>query len=330
MTTSLASFIPSAVEAEGALASIGIYAMLAISINMVCGMTGMLQLGHAGFVAAGAYAAGLASIYFTFPQLGVLNFFVSLSAAALCGVALSLLLGIPCLRLRGDYLAIATLGFGEMVRLALSNVSLPGGRMYPGETIGGPTGIAFIEYPGDLWPDFPNYSAAFSKCWVIWLFVLGTWLLMLNIKRSSFGRAMMCIREDEIAAQSVGMQAAKFKMLAFAISAAVAALAGALCFHRDLQVAPSNFSLLLSIEVLLMAVLGGLGSMTGSLFGAVFLGLTPFVLLHFQLGEYRQLIYAALLIFIVRLLPDGLFGANECPAWLRRLRFKRLKGSLTR
>jgi len=309
----------SPVEMQAAAAAVGIYAIMAVSLNMMCGMTGLLQLGHAGFFGIGAYAAGLVSIYATFPELGFGNLFIGIAAAMACGALASLAVGIPCLRLRGDYLAIATLGFGEIARLTLANCGFPGGRMFPGESIGGPTGIAFTEFPADVWPKYPDYSAGYSSWLVIWIFAIAVWLLLLNVKRSAFGRAMMCVREDEIAAQSVGVNVARYKILSFVLSASFAGLAGALFFHKDLRVSPGNCSMLDSIEVLLMVVLGGLGSLTGSLFGAVILGLTPFVLRHLQMGEYKQLIYSVLLVLVVRLIPDGLFGMGETPPWLPRL-----------
>ena len=320
----LDNILPSMVELQAAAGTVGIYAIMALSLNMICGMTGILQLGHAGFFGIGAYAAGLIAIYTTSPELGFFNLLIGGTVAMACGAFAALLIGIPCLRLRGDYLAIATLGFGEIVRLSLSNASFPGGAMYPGEKIGGPTGIAFTEYPGDLWPKHADFSAQYAKWWIILIAVGLVYITLLNIKRSSFGRALMCIREDEMAAESVGIRIYRYKTLAFVISAAFAALAGALFFHKDLRVSPGNFTMLDSIEILLMVVLGGLGSVTGSLLGALILGLAPFVLRHLQLGEYKQLIYALVLILIIRLAPDGLLGMKEQPEWLRSL-FRRDK-----
>jgi branched-chain amino acid transport system permease protein len=311
-------------EFQSVLGNIGIYAILALSLNVICGMTGLLQLGQAGFFAIGAYAAGLTSIYLTFPELGVLNFAISAVVAMAAGGIFSIVLGIPCLRLKGDYLAITTLGFGEITRLILVNLQFPGGKMYPGEKIGGATGIKFTESPGDLWTKFPDYSAEFASWWFIWIFVLIICIVLINIKKSSFGRAMMCIREDEIAAQSMGINISKYKMIAFLLSAVTAGFAGALFFHKELAVAPGKFNLICSIEILLMIVLGGLGSFTGALTGAIVLGLTPYILRHveisgYRLGEYQQLMYAVLLIILIRLAPNGIFGMNEIPGWLEKV-----------
>ncbi len=309
-------------EFHSVLGSIGILAILALSLNVICGMTGLLQLGQAGFFAIGAYAAGLSSIYLTFPELGMLNFVISASVAMIAAGIFSIILGIPCLRLKGDYLAIVTLGFGEIVRLILINLNFSGGKMYPGEKIGGATGIKFTEFPGDIWPKYPDYSAEFAKWWFIWILVAVIFILLINIKRSSFGRAMMCIREDEIAAQAMGINLSKYKLMAFLLSAVIAGFAGALFFHKELAVTPGKFNLLCSIEILLMIVLGGLGSFSGAICGAIILGMTPYLLRHvevfgYRIGEHQQLIYALLLIVLIRLSPNGIFGMNEVPAWLK-------------
>ena len=312
------------IEIQSALGQIGILAILALSLNVICGLTGLLQLGQAGFYAIGAYAAGLTAIYFTIPELGFLNFFICAAVGMTAAGIASIIIGLPCLRLRGDYLAIATLGFGEITRLVLVNLQFPGGKMFPGETIGGATGIKFTEFPGDIWPKFPDYSANFAKWWVIWIFAAIVWILLVNIKRSSFGRAMMCIREDEIAAQAMGINLSKYKMTAFIVSAVTAGFAGALFFHMELGIAPGKFNLLCSIEILLMIVLGGLGSFSGAVSGAIVLGITPYILRHieicgYRLGEYQQLIYALLLIVLIRLAPNGIFGMKEKPDWLDTL-----------
>ncbi len=306
-------------ELQSIAGLIGIYVILALSLNVVCGLTGLLQLGHAGFFAVGAYAAGLVSIYFTVPSLGCLNFVAGAAVAMLLAGIFSVLIGIPCLRLKGDYLAIATLGFAEMVRLILMNTHFPGGRMFPGERIGGPTGISFTEFPGDVWKGFDSFSANYAKWWVIWIFAALTWMILLNVKRSSIGRAMMCIREDEIAAKVMGIDVPRYKITAFLISAVFAGLAGALFFHKELVASPSGFTLLCSIEILLMVVLGGLGSVTGSMLGALILGVTPFVLKHLHLAQYQQIIYALLLIVLIRLAPNGILGMKEAPEWVGKL-----------
>jgi len=259
------------------------------------------------------------------PALGGGNLALGGGAAMLAAMVAALIIGLPCLRLRGDYFAIATLGFGEIVRLLLTNLQFPGGRMFPDEQIGGPTGIAFTDTPGDLWPQAPDYSAQYTGPWLVWTGVVLVYLLFRNLKLSAFGRALMCIREDEVAARAMGIHVPRCKMAAFLLSAAVAGLAGALFFHLQLRVSPSNFTLLWSITFLLMVVLGGLGSFSGAVAGAVILGFLPALLRHVSLGghslgEYHQILYAVLLIVLIRLAPNGLFGTHEWPAWCRRRR----------
>ncbi len=310
------------------LAQVGVYAILEMSLNLLCGMTGLLQLGHAGFFAVGAYAAGLTAIYGTMPALGPGNFVIGAAAAVCAAVLFALIIGVPCLRLRGDYFAIATLGFGEIVRLGLTNLQFPGCAMSGGEAFGGPTGIAFTETPGDLWPQSPDYSAQYIGPWLIWLAVLLTYVLLRNLKASAFGRALLCIREDEVAARTMGIDVPRHKTLAFLLSAGLAGFAGALFFHFQLRISPSNFTLLWSIEFLLMVVLGGMGSFTGAALGAAVLGFLPALLRHLSLagivwlpealrrplGEYNQVLYAVLLIVLIRLAPHGLLGMREWPA----------------
>ncbi|MHC4886793.1 MAG: branched-chain amino acid ABC transporter permease [Planctomycetota bacterium] len=320
------------IELEPLICQVGILAILALSLNMICGMTGLLQLGHAGFYAIGAYTAGLVAIYWTIPELGWFNFLIGGGAAMVVAALFALVIGLPCLRLRGDYLAIATLGFGEIVRLILDRVEFSGGAMFEDEPIGGSSGIAFTEWPDELWPEFPEYSAEYAKYWVIWAFVLLTYILLRNIKFSRAGRAFQCIREDEIAARAMGINVPYYKVVAFLLSAGFAGLAGALFFHYQLDVKPGTFNLLTSIQVLLMVVLGGMGSLSGAIIAAVLLGILPQVLRHIDLsgvewlpealrisfGEYNQLLYALLLILLIRVMPNGILGMNELPAWLRR------------
>lgn len=311
------------VELEPLLCWIGILALLSMSLNVICGITGLLQLGHAGFFAVGAYTAGLTAIYATQPELGAANFAIGAAAAMAVSVFFSLVIGLPCLRLRGDYLAVATLAFGELLRITLNNLELPGGAMFPGERIGGPTGIGFTEFPEELWPGLSGYSAGYAGLGLIWLTVLASYLILRNIKLSRVGRAFMCIREDEIAARAMGILVPGYKLLAFMLSAAFAGLAGALLFHHRLHISPNDFTLIRSIEVLLMVVLGGMGSLSGSVIAAVILGLLPQALSHLNLQVYRELIYALLLIALIRVSPGGIFGRREIPAWALRLSLRR-------
>lgn len=296
-----------------------------MSLNLISGVTGLLQLGHAGFFAIGAYSAGLYAIYYTIPQLGWLNFIPGSIIAIGITIIIALLIGIPSLKLRGDYFAVVTLGFGEIVRLLLTSIEFPGGAMFPGEKIGGPTGISFTESPSTLWQKYPDFSAEYATLGVILLSVIFTYTFLINLKNSAIGRAMMCIREDEIVAQTMGVNVPRYKILSFVISAGLAGFAGALFFHYQLRINPANFSLLKSIEVLLIVVLGGLGSFSGSICASVVLGLLPYLLRHVDLSnvywlphimrkslsEYNMIIYALLLIVLIRLAPGGIFGMYE-------------------
>ncbi|MCY2931322.1 MAG: branched-chain amino acid ABC transporter permease [Planctomycetota bacterium] len=307
------------------LADFGIYVILALSLNVICGLTGLLQLGHAGFFAVGAYAAGLLAIY-SYPAtcfLGAGNLVLGCLAAAGAAAVLAALIGLPCLRLRGDYLAIASLGFGEIVRHVLNNVEFPICAFADRPPLGLAKGISLVSTVSGV-----TYVANYASWWVILIAAALTYLLMLNVKRSYLGRAMMCIREDEIAARTMGVNVPGVKMTAFLLGAVVAGIAGALFVHNPysgLRAAPGTFDLLKTVEILLIVVLGGLGSMTGSLVAAALLAFLP-QLLRFlptvagiQLAQHKQLLYALLLIVLIRLVPNGLLGLHECPAALWQL-----------
>jgi branched-chain amino acid transport system permease protein len=341
---------------------IGIYAILALSLNVICGLTGLLQLGHAGFFAAGAYAAGLVSVYWFHPDWGFLNFGVSAVAAVAVVSILALAIGTPCLRLSGDYLAIATLGFGEIVRLTLNNVEFPGCAWTDGARFGGATGFRLPEAADYIHTTEVNPmangpgSGLFARLqanpfensilaggyelvlntWFVWLFVLLTFVVLRNTKRSAIGRVFLAIREDEIAARSMGVNVPAYKILAFLLSAAFAGLAGALYAHAQLSVSPGEFTLLHTITILLIVVLGGLGSFSGSLLAAVLivgipelLRLVPTVLAKFRLdvtvnfARWEQIVFALLLILLVRFVPNGLFDMQEFGEVWRRFREKR-------
>lgn len=298
---------------EGVISIIGIFAILSMSLNMISGVTGLLQLGQSGFFAIGAYTAGILALYGTIPALGNLNLVISLVGAVVLAMIFAIIFGLPCMRLKGDYLAIVTLGFAETLRLLLNNIIFPGSETTNNESFGGPTGL---EWPDMLpesakWVDNPDYSAMYATVGIIWILVLGSYLLLVNLKNSALGRNLMCIREDEIAAKSLGINVTKHKMIAFVISAAFAGFAGALFFHHELAVNPNDFTLLLSIEVLLIVVFGGLGSFSGALVAAVILKALPEILRFVHLSEYRQILYAMLLIALIRIAPQGIFGMKE-------------------
>ena len=327
---------------------VGIFAILAMSLNVICGMTGLLQLGHAGFYAVGAYAAGLVSIYWFNPGWGIGNFVISAIVAIAVSCFFALLIGIPCLRLRGDYLAIATLGFGEIVRITLTLLEYPDlekqaaiqAELAAGETtkelaaiemqdatIGGATGI---EMPLDSLFTNMIYDSPYTNLIFISIFVIITFVLLWMMKRSTTGRALLAIRENELAAQAMGINVSYYKILSFVICAGFAGFAGALYAHKNANLVPNDFSLLVTINILLMVVLGGLGSYTGSFIAAAILVALPEALRFVPdiplpgtestivLSENKEIIFALLLIILIRLVPNGLFGLKEFDDVIRK------------
>jgi branched-chain amino acid transport system permease protein len=285
----------------------GINIMLAVSLNLINGFTGQFSLGHAGFMAIGGYTSAYFSIHAGPAVLGLFGrapgdaggtgAVVLLSGMALGGLAAAccgLLIGIPTLRLRGDYLAIATLGMGEIIRVIILNI----------EAVGGARGLNNI----------PGYTTFFWVYLMVALTVAVNW----NLVRSRHGRALLAVREDEVAAESLGIPTTRYKVLAFTIGSAFAGMAGSLFGHYLLYLNTNSFSFLKSIEIVIMVVLGGMGSITGSICAAILLTLLPEVLRPIK--EYRMVIYSFLLILLMILRPQGIFGLGELPlpAWLRR------------
>ena len=264
---------------SGILVIAWINVILAVSLNLINGFTGQFSLGHAGFMAVGAYASGLLTIYLDWP------FPIVLIIAGLISALIGLLIGLPTLRLRGDYLAIATLGFGEIVRVVLLNLRITGG----------PRGL------GGIAPKTTFFSAE--------VVAIITVLVISNIIRSSHGRALVAIREDEIAAEAMGIDTTKYKVLAFSVGAAFAGIAGGLFAHHQMFIDPRSFTFQRSIEILVMVVLGGLGSITGSIVAAVVLTILPEALRG--MAQYRMIVYSLLLIGLMLVRPQGLFGTKE-------------------
>jgi len=259
---------------------IGIYAALALGLNIVVGMAGLLDLGYAGFFAIGAYTwaifgSGQANAFIAgghFPLPGWPYFYLFIVLAIMLAALTGTLIGLPALRLRGDYLAIVTLGLGQTVRLMANNLD------HPVNITNGPQGISPIERPPIGWldsvlrtmgihaPPALEYSLFF---YLLVLFVAGI-VVLINIRldRSRFGRAWVAIREDEIAARSVGISLMKTKMLAFATGAAFSGAMGAIFAAKQLFVSPESFTFLQSITILVMVLLGGMGSIRGAIVGA--------------------------------------------------------------
>ena len=236
--------------------------IMAVSLNLITGFTGQFTLGHAGFMAIGAYLCG-----------GLL--------AAVFGV----LIGLPTLRLKGDYLAIATLGFGEVIRVVLLNTKYVGGAS------------GFFGIPRLI-----------TWTWAFFIMVI-TVVVIRNLLWSSYGRACVSIREDEIASELMGIDITKYKVLAFTVGAFFAGLGGAVYAHYFYGMQPGTFNFMKSIDYLVMVVLGGMGSITGSVLAAIVLTIVNVVLQ--QYSEIRMILYALLLIVIMIFRPQGLMGSKE-------------------
>lgn len=263
------------------MATISINIILAVSLNLITGFTGQLSLGHAGFMAIGAYACALVTM--RYPT--VLGFLAGVLLGAALAALVGFLVGLPTLRLRGDYLAIATLGIAEIVRILLLNF----------EFTNGAAGLSGI-------PQFVNWTWMF-------VFTVGTVVVIRNFVRSSYGRATISMREDEIAAESIGVNATRAKTLAFTIGAFFGGVAGALYSSYFYFIKPDLFGFLKSVDILVIVVLGGLGSLSGSVIAAVLLALVSTLLQPFP--EIRMIIYALVLVLIMIFRPQGLMGSRE-------------------
>lgn len=260
------------------LISIGINIILAVSLHLVIGITGQFSIGHAGFVAVGAYISAIMTM-----KLG-LPFEVALLAGGVAAMLAGLLVGIPTLRLRGDYLAIATLGFGEIVRILFLNI----------EYVGGAAGMQVTH--------MTTWTYAFMA-------TLITVLVVRNFTASTHGRACIAIRENEIAAEAMGIPTTYYKVLAFAIGAFFAGIAGVLHAHNFYVIQPANFGFLKSFDILIFVVLGGLGSLSGSIISATFLTLISTYLQQYP--ETRMILYSLILILVMLYRPQGLMGTRE-------------------
>ena len=297
----------------------GISIILAVSLNLITGFTGQFSIGHAGFMAVGAYSSVFLTVYYSQPVERWLTSLVGLTVAqalvflgivlfgALVAAAAGLVVGIPSLRLRGDYLAIVTLGFAEIIRIIILNI----------DRVGGATGFRGAVSPWEGRPIIPPYAN------FIWIggFAVITIVVVYNIVRSDVGRALISIREDELAAEAMGINTTRYKVLAFVISSAFAGIAGALFGHFRQFLHTNDFQFIRSIEIIIMIVLGGMGSITGAVLGAIVITILPELLrqLPGNLIHYRLVIYSALLIIIMLTRPQGVMGAREFGIpWLKR------------
>jgi branched-chain amino acid transport system permease protein len=305
----------------------GVAIILAVSLNIVNGMTGQFSLGHAAFLALGGYTAGIVSYYGSlllwkssaqhggFLGSGEWLFFAGCLLGGIIAAGAGYFVGLPSLRLRGDYLAIVTLGFGEILRVLLQQTepviddaaalhAAKIGQLFP-PPVGGAVGFNGL----------PKYTNLF---WV-YAFVTVMLVVAFRLKRSSLGRAMISVREDEFAAQTMGVNVARVKVMAFMIAAFFAGMAGGLYAHQiGNSIRPPDAGFLRSLDYVIMTVLGGRGSISGVALAAILLTVLPEALR--DVDQYRLIVYALLLIGMMLLRPQGLFGIHEIwdfrPKWL--------------
>ncbi|MDQ3801238.1 MAG: branched-chain amino acid ABC transporter permease [Acidobacteriota bacterium] len=291
--------------------------ILATSLNLINGFTGQFSIGHAGFMAVGAYSSAYFTVNYGKALEGSFGFLgetgaasVVLLLAIVIGVIVSaimgLIVGIPSLRLKGDYLAIVTLGFAEIIRIVILNI----------DAVGGATGYAVPGYASFLW---------------IGLFTIITIIVIHNIVKSDAGRALISIREDELAAEAMGVNVTRYKVTSFVVGSAFAGIAGVLFAHYNKFLHTNDFQFIRSFEIIIMIVIGGMGSMTGAILGAIIVTLLPELLRQlpaiqvgattFQFADLRLVIFALILILTMILRPQGILGTREFGLnWLKRPR----------
>ncbi len=268
-----------------------IYVILGLGLNIVVGLAGLLDLGYVAFYAVGAYSYALLNFHYG------LGFWTVLPVGAILAALAGILLGFPVLRLRGDYLAIVTLGFGEIIRLILENYN---------EFSFGPSGIANIPRPGFFGVDM-SLSAAIIYIYFLMIgLTLFTVFVVNRLQNSRIGRAWVALREDEIACQAMGIDKTKTKLTAFALGATWAGMGGVIFAAKTTFINPASFTFLESAIILSIVVLGGMGSIVGVIMGALVLILLPEYLREF--GEYRMLFFGAAMVIIMVFRPQGLIG----------------------
>lgn len=307
------------------LAFIAINTILATSLNLINGFTGQFSIGHAGFMAVGAYASafftnnwgkGLEASFGFLGETGAQSvvLIIAIVIGAIVAAIMGLIVGIPSLRLKGDYLAIVTLGFAEIIRIVILNI----------DAVGGATGYQVPGYANFLW---------------IGIFTVITVVVIHNIVKSDSGRALISIREDELAAEAMGVNTTRYKVASFAIGSMFAGIAGVLFAHYNKFLSTNDFQFIKSFEIIIMIVLGGMGSMTGAILGAILVTLLPELLRYlqdiqdnrlepllgvdfmFNIGDLRLVIFALILILTMILRPQGILGTREFGLnWLKRPR----------
>ncbi|MCC6232233.1 MAG: branched-chain amino acid ABC transporter permease [Verrucomicrobiales bacterium] len=271
---------------------VAINIILAVSLNLINGYTGQFSLGHAGFMAAGAYTAGVASTQLGPRLLSMMGaegalahagvFLLALLLGGLAAALTGLLVGIPSLRLKGDYLAIVTLGFGEIIRVILQNTPAVGGSR--------------------------GFSVAMGYTNLFWSFGLAvvTIYFVLTVVHSTYGRGFIAVHDDEVAAEAMGINTTRYKVTAFVTGAFFAGIAGGLYAHSKQFLTPTGFDFIKSIEIVVMVILGGMGNTFGVVLAAILLTLLPEVLR--PVAQYRMVLYSLMLIVLMLTCPQGLFA----------------------
>jgi branched-chain amino acid transport system permease protein len=275
--------------------NVGINIILAVSLNLVNGYTGQFSLGHAGFMAVGAYVSSALTLFAGpkfFAALGSHGatatgglFFSALIVGGLAAALAGLIVGIPSLRLKGDYLAIVTLGFGEIIRVIFRNV----------ESLGGALGLNGI-------PPYTNFF------WTYGVAALGIYVVV-SMVHSTYGRGFLAVHDDEVAAEAMGLNTTRYKIIAFVVGAFFAGIAGGLFAHSVRSIDPRGFDFIKSIEIVVMVILGGMGNTVGVILAAILLTLLPEFLR--PIAEYRMMIYSLLLILLMLTRPQGLFTIRK-------------------
>ncbi len=276
--------------------NIGIAIILALGLNLITGVTGQLDLGHAAYMSVGAFTAAIITIRFNLPFS--VNLLIAGTLAALVGLAI----GFPILRLTGDYFAIATLGFAEILKVIFLNLDITNKAL----------GLSV-----------PPPNTSIPMPFYVWMVTILVIVGVTFIQNSRFGRALKAIREDEIAAETMGINSTRYKNQAFAIGCFLAGIGGGLYAHFIAYINPSDFAFMKSIDILNMVVLGGLGSIPGAILGAGVLTIAP-EFLRFM-SEYRMLVYGALLVFLMVFRPNGLLGGVDFRKMVFRIFGKREK-----
>lgn len=278
----------------------GIYSLMALGQNVITGYTGMLSLCQAGFFAIGSYVTAILCV-----KCGW-NFFATLPVAALLSAIVGILIGLPTLRLKGDYLCIATLGLGEIVRTVINNWD---------SLTNGPMGIQRIPKPVFLGISINPYSKWGFLLMVV-IIVAICYLLLKRLSRSRLGRALEAIREDEIAAGSIGIHVTEYKVWSFAIGAILAGIAGSIQAVFSLSVTPGSYTFMVSVMVLCMVVLGGMGNFAASILGAFIIQVISYFpqlvgVSNLIPPQFKQIIFGLILIFMMIYRPQGILGRSK-------------------